>query len=459
MKRSIIPLLLMLIALLIIPFDSAVGTAHEVDISLPSFAVTLNGIIVDSAYREYPFIVYNNITYFPMTYFDCRFLGLETDWSSETGLAIRKTDISGPYENYVTNRRNSSMDKAAISGIYVSVNGIVIDNSREEYPLLVYRGVTYFPMTWRFCYDEFGWDYTFSHETGFAISIPIESLSIDRIEPIVKGESYQLAPVLVPGNASTIGISYSSSNEAVATVSSSGMITAVNAGTTQITAMAPNGTTATVTISVIVPVTQVRIEMEQSRYRFSTDETIRFNVIVLPDDATDKNVDIQVSNAELIGTGSIMPSSSGTASITATATNGLFGKIEIEIIDLNELAEEVVRLTNAERVSAGRSALNGSLALLNSASMTRAKEIIESFSHDRPDGRSCFTAFSDIGLSYGWAGENISMGRDNPESTVAGWMNSEGHRQNILNSNFKSIGVGVAMDDNGRMYWVQMFIG
>jgi uncharacterized protein YkwD len=89
----------------------------------------------------------------------------------------------------------------------------------------------------------------------------------------------------------------------------------------------------------------------------------------------------------------------------------------------------------------------------------RAEELIQSFSHTRPDGTSCFTAFDEFGVDYRAAGENIAAGQKTPEDVVNSWMNSSGHRANILSENFTAIGVGVAEDVNGTLYWVQMFIG
>ena len=79
----------------------------------------------------------------------------------------------------------------------------------------------------------------------------------------------------------------------------------------------------------------------------------------------------------------------------------------------------------------------------------------ELFSHDRPDGTSCFTVLSQCGVSGFWtAGENIAAGTSNPEAAMEMWMNSEGHRANILSGDFTHIGVGY--QDNA---WVQLFIG
>ena len=120
---------------------------------------------------------------------------------------------------------------------------------------------------------------------------------------------------------------------------------------------------------------------------------------------------------------------------------------------------EVVRLVNEIRAEQGLSQLTTNGAL-SAAAGKRAEEIVSLFSHDRPDGRSCFTVLSEFGVTYQTAGENISAGRPTPEAVVEGWMNSPGHRANILNPNFKSLGVGyVSGQGSYGCYWVQLFIG
>lgn len=130
--------------------------AHE-KVSLPTFDVTFNGQLVSSDARQYPLIVYKDITYIPMTYYDTRFLGLATDWNNETRtISIKKADTSFAYRDYSSDKTNKKSDKAEICSFNIVVNGKAIDNKKEEYPLLVYRDVTYFPLTWRFAVDEFG---------------------------------------------------------------------------------------------------------------------------------------------------------------------------------------------------------------------------------------------------------------------------------------------------------------
>lgn len=123
---------------------------------------------------------------------------------------------------------------------------------------------------------------------------------------------------------------------------------------------------------------------------------------------------------------------------------------------VQEAAEAVAALVNAARRDAGLSELELD-ADLCAAAQARAQEIAQSFSHTRPDGSSCFTILEEFGISYRAAGENIAMGQRTPEEVMDGWMNSSGHRANILNGTFTSIGVGYYVDGAGAAHWVQIF--
>lgn len=123
---------------------------------------------------------------------------------------------------------------------------------------------------------------------------------------------------------------------------------------------------------------------------------------------------------------------------------------------VQEAAEAVTSLVNAARQDAGLSELELD-ADLCAAAQARAQEIAQSFSHTRPDGSSCFTILEEFSVSYRAAGENIAMGQRTPEEVMDGWMNSSGHRANILNGTFTSIGVGYYVDGAGAAHWVQIF--
>ena len=118
-------------------------------------------------------------------------------------------------------------------------------------------------------------------------------------------------------------------------------------------------------------------------------------------------------------------------------------------------AAQVVSLVNAERAKQGLSALTVSTKV-QQAAQTRAGELKSSFSHTRPSGASCFTALTEAGVSYTRAGENIAYGQSSPAAVVQAWMNSSGHRANILSRDFTTIGVGYTVV-NGTAYWSQFF--
>lgn len=121
----------------------------------------------------------------------------------------------------------------------------------------------------------------------------------------------------------------------------------------------------------------------------------------------------------------------------------------------NSYANEVLQLVNNERANHGLPALSGD-SKLTSAANKRAVEIVSNFSHTRPNGTSCFTVFDEFGINSQTGGENIAYGQRTPSEVVTGWMNSEGHRANILSSKFGKLGVGV-YEQNGVIYWTQLF--
>ena len=116
----------------------------------------------------------------------------------------------------------------------------------------------------------------------------------------------------------------------------------------------------------------------------------------------------------------------------------------------------VAELVNEEREKAGLQPLTLK-ADVTEAAQVRAVEIVKSFSHTRPDGRKFSTALTEAGVSYRGAGENIAWGQKTPEQVMEAWMNSEGHRANILNEKYTSIGVGYYSNANGVNYWSQLF--
>lgn len=158
-------------------FVSALIILHVISVNaaenavLPVFDVTFNSQRVKSNYRQFPLLVYKDITYVPMTYYDCRYLGLSTQWDNDTKtLYIQKGTVTSAYHDYNWQWKNKKNNEVFVCDFNIVVNGKKIDNSKEEYPLLTFRDVTYFPLTWRFAVDEFGWEYDFDSDKGLFIT-------------------------------------------------------------------------------------------------------------------------------------------------------------------------------------------------------------------------------------------------------------------------------------------------
>lgn len=119
--------------------------------------------------------------------------------------------------------------------------------------------------------------------------------------------------------------------------------------------------------------------------------------------------------------------------------------------------QEVVRLVNVERAKAGLPALTEDWQLSRVARY-KSQDMRDKgyFSHQSPTYGSPYDMMRAFGISYRAAGENIAMGQRTPAAVVNAWMNSSGHRANILSKSFTKIGVGYVASGN---YWTQMFTG
>lgn len=118
------------------------------------------------------------------------------------------------------------------------------------------------------------------------------------------------------------------------------------------------------------------------------------------------------------------------------------------------MAYEVLDIVNQNRAKLGLSALTMDKDLM-AAAMQRAAECSIYYDHTRPDGTSCFTAIPSK-MAFGYHGENVAVGYTTADAVMNGWMNSSGHKANILGTNFTSIGIGCFYQD-GVIYWAQLF--
>lgn len=120
--------------------------------------------------------------------------------------------------------------------------------------------------------------------------------------------------------------------------------------------------------------------------------------------------------------------------------------------------QKVAELVNIERQKAGLSALTFDQSVSNVA-RTKSKDMAANnyFAHQSPTYGSAGDMLTKFGIKWSAWGENIASGQKTPEAVVTAWMNSPGHRANILSTNFSKIGVGYAVNSNGTPYWTQIF--
>lgn len=149
-----------------------------------------------------------------------------------------------------------------------------------------------------------------------------------------------------------------------------------------------------------------------------------------------------------------------TAPAKTTATKATTAPTASTSTANNKLEKEVVTLVNKERAKQGLAPLTDNVKLSNVA-RTKSSDMVAKnyFDHTSPTYGSPFDMMKQFGITYTSAGENIAMGQPTAASVMTGWMNSPGHRANILNNNYTDIGVGVAKDKSGAIYWTQEFIG
>ncbi|WP_159888308.1 hypothetical protein [Paenibacillus puerhi] len=149
-------------------------------VSVPGFTVQVNGVLIDNARQRYPFLVYRDITYLPLTWDNTQALGLQADWNGSEGLSIYKKhsgggggdwkpagvqqDLSGshaPHRKY----------QASIADYPVSMPRVGrLDQASEPYPFLEFRDVTYMPLTWRFSRELLGLEIQWDGAKGLAIT-------------------------------------------------------------------------------------------------------------------------------------------------------------------------------------------------------------------------------------------------------------------------------------------------
>lgn len=149
-------------------------------------------------------------------------------------------------------------------------------------------------------------------------------------------------------------------------------------------------------------------------------------------------------------TASTKPSTPSSAPSTTSQSNSSYASFQ----------NQVIQLVNEQRAANGLKPLTANAQLANTATL-KSEDMakLNYFDHNSPTYGSPFDMMKKYGISYRTAGENIAMGQTTPAQVMQGWMNSPGHRANILNSSFTQIGVGIAKNAQGQLIWTQQFIG
>ena len=130
-----------------------------------------------------------------------------------------------------------------------------------------------------------------------------------------------------------------------------------------------------------------------------------------------------------------------------------------EVSSLTTLEDEVIRLVNIERARYGLPALEKNWRVADIA-RTKARDMIDNkyFAHNSPVYGSPFNMMENFGLKFSSGAENIATGQKSAAEVMKAWMNSPGHRANILSRTVTEIGVGAAKAANGTLYFIQLFI-
>lgn len=153
------------------------------------------------------------------------------------------------------------------------------------------------------------------------------------------------------------------------------------------------------------------------------------------------------NNNSTANKGTTSNTNAGSNNTTATNSNSS---------SLSQFEQQVITLTNAERAKEGLSALQADTKLMQSA-RAKSDDMAKNnyFSHTSPTYGSPFDQMKSLGISYKAAAENIAQGQKTPQEVVQAWMDSPGHRANIMNGSYTHIGVGYSANGN---YWTQQFI-
>ena len=290
-----------------------------------------------------------------------------------------------------------------------------------------------------------------------------------------KGESYTIKENTNSGSyANAANLKWTSTNTRIVTVKkgsgNKAALKAVGTGTASVRVTLYNGRTATCRVTIKKAPASVKISPSLLTLNVGESYTIKENTNS-GSYANAANLKWTSTNTRVVtvkkGSGNkavLKAVSEGTANVKLTLYNGKTAICKVSVVDCSDvysaktdkdyysLSHKVYEIVNQERIKAGVKPLRFNDKVYKAA-MIRAKECHKYFSHTRPNGKDCFTALSEAGVKQNYAGENIAVGFSSPKSVMGGWMQSSGHRSNILNPVFTDFGCGVC--NTGE--WTQFF--
>ena len=290
-----------------------------------------------------------------------------------------------------------------------------------------------------------------------------------------KGESYTIKENTNSGSyANAANLKWTSTNTRVVTVKkgsgNKAALKAVGTGTASVRVTLYNGRTATCRVTIKKAPASVKISPSSLTLNVGESYTIKENTNS-GSYAHAANLKWTSTNTRVVtvkkGSGNravLKAVSEGTANVKLTLYNGKTAICKVSVVDCSDvysaktdkdyysLSHKVYEIVNQERIKAGVKPLRFNDKVYKAA-MIRAKECHKYFSHIRPNGKDCFTALSEAGVKQNYAGENIAVGFSSPKSVMEVWMQSSGHRSNILNPVFTDFGCGVC--NTGE--WTQFF--